>query len=161
MSASRWGGAQPPQTATPDPHPRPPPQTPTPDPHPRPPPQTPTPDPHSRPPPQTPTPDSLQKRSHRIKISNRRATQLCNVSAFFLCKNMQFTGQKAEQPASTACLLARKCHRMARKMAANMRNATCARTETSKLPTLVALLFGSLFYDGAKRKSWRKTCKSS
>jgi hypothetical protein len=28
----------------------------------------------------------------------------------FLCKNMQFTGQKAEQPASTACLLARKCH---------------------------------------------------
>jgi hypothetical protein len=47
---------------------------------------------------------------HRIKISNRRATRRCNVSANFLCKNMQFTGQKAEQPASTACLLARKCH---------------------------------------------------
>jgi hypothetical protein len=61
----------------------------------------------------------------------------------FLCKNMQFTGQKAEQTASTACLLARKCHSLARKMAANMRNATCARTETSKLPTYVALL---LFY---------------
>jgi hypothetical protein len=28
-----------------------------------------------------------------------------------------------------------------------MRNATCARTETSKLPTKVALLYGSLFYD--------------
>jgi hypothetical protein len=27
-----------------------------------------------------------------------------------------------------------------------MRNATCARTETSKLPTYVALLYGSLFY---------------
>ena len=27
-----------------------------------------------------------------------------------------------------------------------MRNATCARTETSKLPTEVALLYGSLFY---------------
>jgi hypothetical protein len=66
-------------------------------------------------------------RKHRIKISNRRATQRCNVSSFFLCKNMQFTGQKAEQPASTACLLARKCHWLARKMAANMRNATCAR----------------------------------
>jgi hypothetical protein len=72
---------------------------------------------------------------HRIKISNRRPTQRCNMSSFFLCKNMQFTGQKAEQPASTACLLARKCHWLARKMAANMRNATCARTETSKLPT--------------------------
>ena len=41
---------------------------------------------------------------------------------------MQFTGQKAEQPASTACLLARKCNRLARKMAANMRNAICVRT---------------------------------
>jgi hypothetical protein len=49
-------------------------------------------------------------RCHRIKISNRRATQRCNVSSFFLCKNMQFTGQEAEQPASTACLLGRKCH---------------------------------------------------
>jgi hypothetical protein len=37
---------------------------------------------------------------------------------------MQFTGQKADQPASTACLLARKCHWLARKMAANMINAT-------------------------------------
>jgi hypothetical protein len=72
---------------------------------------------------------------HRIKISNRRATQRCNVSSFFMQLNMQFTGQKAEQPASTACSLARKCHWLARKMAANMRNATCARTETSKLPT--------------------------
>ena len=38
---------------------------------------------------------------HRIKISNRRATQRCNMSSFFLCKNMKFTCQKAEQPAST------------------------------------------------------------
>jgi hypothetical protein len=29
-----------------------------------------------------------------------------------------------------------------------MRNATCARTETSKLPTKVAILYGSLFYAG-------------
>ena len=64
--------------------PRPPPQNPTPDPHPRPPPQTPdpTPDPQLF----SQTQSSLQKRSHRIKISNRRATQRCNVSAFFLCK---------------------------------------------------------------------------
>ena len=27
-----------------------------------------------------------------------------------------------------------------------MHNATCARTETSKLPTYVALLYGPLFY---------------
>ena len=52
----------------------------------------------------------------------------------------------AASQASTACLLARKCHWLARKMAANMRNATCVRTETSKLPTYVALLYGSLFY---------------
>jgi hypothetical protein len=39
----------------------------------------------------------------------------------FLCKNIQFTGQEAEQPVSTACLLARKCHGLARKMAASIR----------------------------------------
>ena len=32
-----------------------------------------------------------------------------------------------------------------------MRIATCARTETSKLPTKVALLYGSLFYDEGLR----------
>ena len=48
---------------------------------------------------------------------------------------MQFTDQKAEQPANTACLLARIYHWLAGKMASNMRNATCARTETLKLPT--------------------------
>ena len=58
---------------------------------------------------------------------------------------MQFTGQKAEQPASTACLLARKCNRLARKMAANMRNAICVRTQTSKVPTQGILLVSSLF----------------
>ena len=34
-----------------------------------------------------------------------------------------------------------------------MRNATCARTETSKLPTKVALLYGSLFYDQSLREN--------
>ena len=58
---------------------------------------------------------------------------------------MQFTGQKAEQPASAACLLARKCNRLARKMAANMRNAICVRTQTSKVPTQDILLVSSLF----------------
>ncbi len=60
---------------------------------------------------------------------------------------MQFTGQKAEQPASTACLLARKCNRLARKMAANIRNAICVRTQTSKVPTQDILLVSSLFCD--------------
>ncbi len=60
---------------------------------------------------------------------------------------MQFTGQKAEQPASTACLLARKCNRLVRKMAANMRNAICVRTQTSKVPTQDILLVSSLFCD--------------
>ena len=54
---------------------------------------------------------------------------------------MQFTGQKAEQPASTACLLARKCNWLARTCIMSMRNATCVRTQTSKDPTRVALLF--------------------
>ena len=75
--------------------------------------------------------------NHRIKISNRRATQ--QKYAVLLTK------RRSSQPASTACLLARKCHWLAMKMAANMRNATCARTESSKLPTQVALLYGSLF----------------
>ena len=60
---------------------------------------------------------------------------------------MQFTGQEAEQPASAACLLARKCNRLARKMAANMRNAICVRTQTSKVPTQDILLVSSLFCD--------------
>ncbi len=79
---------------------------------------------------------------------------------------MQFTGQKAEQPASTACLLARKCNRLARKMAANMRNAICVRTQTSKVPTQDILLVSSLFcakglvtsyvivYDLNRKESW-------
>ena len=60
---------------------------------------------------------------------------------------MQFTGQKAEQPASTACLLSRKCNRLARKMAANICNAICVRTQTSKVPTQDILLVSSLFCD--------------
>ena len=64
---------------------------------------------------------------------------------------MQFTGQKAEQPASTACLLARKCNRLARKIAANMRNAICVRTQTSKVPTKDILLVSSLFCASASR----------
>ncbi len=63
---------------------------------------------------------------------------------------MQFTGQKAEQLASTACLLARKCNRLARKMAANMRNAICVRTQTSKVPTQDILLVSSLFCDAGQ-----------
>ncbi len=58
---------------------------------------------------------------------------------------MPFTGQKVEQPASTACLLARKCNRLARKMAANMRNAICVRTQTLKVPTQDILLVSLLF----------------
>jgi hypothetical protein len=38
-----------------------------------------------------------------------------------------------------------------------MRNATCARTETSKLPTYVALLYGFLFY--AKVIQIQFTCR--
>jgi hypothetical protein len=73
---------------------------------------------------------------HRIKISNRRAIQRCNVSSFFYAKIFSLLARRrSSQPASTACLLARKCHGLARKKAANMRNATCARTETSKIPT--------------------------
>ncbi len=64
-----------------------------------------------------------------------------------LCKIMQFTGQKVEQPASTVCLLVRKCNRLARKMAANMRNAICVQTQTSKVPTQDILLVSSLFCD--------------
>ncbi len=52
----------------------------------------------------------------------------------------QLAGQKAEQPASTACLLARKCNRLARKMA-NMRNAICAASKISMVPTRLASLF--------------------
>jgi hypothetical protein len=78
----------------------------------------------------------IGRHGHIIKISNRRATQRCNVSSFFLCKNVQFTGQKAEQPASTACLLARKCNWLAiGKWRPTCANVTCGRTETSKHPT--------------------------
>ena len=44
-------------------------------------------------------------------------------------------------------LIARKCNRLARKMAANMRNAICVRTQTSKVPTQDILLVSSLFCD--------------
>jgi hypothetical protein len=73
---------------------------------------------------------------HRIKISNRRAIQRCNVSSFFFyAKIWSLLARKRSSHWRTACLLARKCHWLARKMATNMRNVTCARTETSKLPT--------------------------
>ncbi len=67
---------------------------------------------------------------------------------------MQFTGQKAEQPASTACLLARKCNRLARKMAANMRNAICVRTQTSKVSTQDILWVSSLFCDDISGRAY-------
>ncbi len=87
------------------------------------------------------------KRYHRIRITYKGNSAVQRVH-YILCKNMQFTGQKAEQPASTACLLARKCNRLARKMAANMRNAICVRTQTSKIPTQDILLVSSLFCGG-------------
>ena len=62
----------------------------------------------------------------------RRATQWCNVPPFFLCKNYAVSCQKAEQPASTACLLAVlliiTCIYLAGVMADSMRNAICAAT---------------------------------
>jgi hypothetical protein len=67
-----------------------------------------------------PTFEGLNHSDYRKKINltHFHATKLEGL------KNMQFTGQKVEQPASTACLLARKCHWLTRKMAANMRNVT-------------------------------------
>ena len=83
-----------------------------------------------------------------FQAHNRRYTEVPLSGAtcpHFSMSNMRLTGQKAEQPASTASLLARKCRWLARAMAVNMRNAICARTQTSKVPTRVGLLFFSLF----------------
>ena len=54
---------------------------------------------------------------------------------------MQFTGQNNGRTASSAFLLARKCNWLARTCIMNMRNALCVRTQTSKVPAWVALLF--------------------
>ena len=54
---------------------------------------------------------------------------------------MQLTGQNNGGIASSALLLARKCNWLARTCIMNMRNATCAETQTSKVPTRVTLLF--------------------
>ena len=54
---------------------------------------------------------------------------------------MQFTGQNNGGTANSASLLARKCNWLTRTCIMNMRNATCVRTQTSKVPTWVALLF--------------------
>ena len=54
---------------------------------------------------------------------------------------MQLTGQNNGGVASSAFLLARNCNRLARTCIMNMRNATCVRTQTSKVPTRVTLLF--------------------
>ncbi len=81
---------------------------------------------------------SVHKHRIRNKYKGNSAVQRVH---YILCKIMQFTGQKAEQPAGTAYLLARKCNRLARTCIMNMRNATCVRTQTSKDPTRVALLF--------------------
>ena len=62
----------------------------------------------------------------------------------FLCKNYAVSGQKAEQPASTVCLLAVlliNMHLSAGVMADSMRNAICVATQTSKVPTRLALLY--------------------
>ena len=68
--------------------------------------------------------------------------------ALFLCKNYAVSGQKAEQPASTACLLAVLLINMpiylAGVMADSMCNAICAATQTSKVPTRVAFCIYSV-----------------
>jgi hypothetical protein len=68
---------------------------------------------------------------HRIRSVTEGPLSGATCPRFFMQKYAVYY-QKAEQPASTACLLARRYHWLARKMATNMRNATCARTETYK-----------------------------
>jgi hypothetical protein len=54
-----------------------------------------------------------------MKISNRRATQRCNVSSFFYAKICSLLARRRGIQPSTACLLARKCHSLARKIVAS------------------------------------------
>ena len=56
---------------------------------------------------------------------------------------MQLTGQNNGGTASSAFLLARKCNWLARTCIMNMRNATWAGTQISKVPTRAALLISS------------------
>ena len=63
----------------------------------------------------------------------RKGHSVVQRAALYLCKIYVVYGRKAEQPASTACLLADKRD--------NMRNAICARTQTSKAPTRMALVY--------------------
>ena len=74
----------------------------------------------------------------------RRATQWCNVSPFFYAKIMQYLARRrSSQPVQRVywpfCWLT--CIYFAGVMADSMRNAICAATQTSKVPTRVALLY--------------------
>ena len=78
----------------------------------------------------------------------RRATQWCNVSPFFYAKIMQYLARRrSSQPVQRVywpfCWLT--CIYLAGVMADSMRNAICVATQTSKVPTRVALLYISLF----------------
>ena len=73
--------------------------------------------------------------------SNSRATQQYNMSPHFHAIDCQING-------GTACstfLLAWKCNWLARTCIMKMHYATCMVTQTSKVPSRVALLF--IFYD--------------
>ena len=78
----------------------------------------------------------------------RRGNQWCNVSPFFYAKIMQYLARRwSSQPAQRVywpfCWLT--CIYLAGVMAGSMRNAICVATQTSKVPTRVALLYISLF----------------
>ena len=78
----------------------------------------------------------------------RRATQWCNVSPFFYAKIMQYLARmRSSQPVQRVywpfCWLT--CIYLAGVMADSMRDAICVATQTSKVPTRVALLYISLF----------------
>ena len=80
----------------------------------------------------------------------RRATQWCNMSPFFYANIMQYLARRrSSQPVQRVhwpfCWLT--CIYLAGVMADSMRNAICVATQTSKLPTRVALLYISLFCD--------------
>ena len=88
----------------------------------------------------------LTHADHRIgRYAELKSHSIVQRVLVFLCKNMQLLFQKAEQLASTASLLASKYHLLGRVMADNMRNAICAKTQTSKVPKRVGLLYISLF----------------
>ena len=67
---------------------------------------------------------------------NSMTTQQCNQHAPPIF--MQLTDQSNGETTSSAFLLARKDNWLARTYTMNMRNATCAGTQTSEAPTQVA-----------------------